>query len=226
MRGCHRDPCAPGEFRRRHRLRRTAGRRARRATASGAPIRSTACVRCSATRDGLGPMSSARPRSRSSQARMGSTRLPGKVLRPILGRPDAVVHRRAPEGGARPSRQSWVATSDQPGDESGCARFCREEAIITCFSRQRRRDVLDRFLSRGREGKAAIRCCASRVIAPLVDPGLIERLLAMYAFRAVGSLSRSATGAGAGVSRGRPVSGTASTPSVFRLRRASRRAWA
>ena len=57
------------------------------------------------------------------QARMGSTRLPGKVLKPILGRPMLwyIVQ-----------RIRWVpdvvevvvATSEQPGDEP-IRHFCR-----------------------------------------------------------------------------------------------------
>jgi len=75
------------------------------------------------------------------QARMGSTRLPGKVLKPILGQPMLwhIVQ-----------RVRWVpdlvevvvATSNGPGDEP-IRRFCREHGIALFAGSEN--DVLDRF---------------------------------------------------------------------------------
>ncbi len=106
---------------------------------------------------------------------MGSTRLPGKVLRPILGRPmlSYIVERlRAASGVA----SVVVATSDQPGDEAVRA-FCREESI-DCFSGSEL-DVLDRFYRAAVEagGDPLLRITGD---CPLVDPELVTRLLAMY----------------------------------------------
>src|SRR5215467_13655807 len=75
------------------------------------------------------------------QARMSSTRLPGKSLADICGRPMLwhVVRR------VRSSQlvgSVVVATSDQPADDA-IARFCEPENIA-CF-RGSESDVLDRF---------------------------------------------------------------------------------
>src|SRR5262249_37705754 len=106
---------------------------------------------------------------------MGSSRLPGKVLRPILGRPmlSFIVERlRAVPAIAL----VVVATSDLPRDEAVRA-FCEAESV-ECFSGSER-DVLDRFY------RAARREHADPVLrftgdCPLVDPELVTRLLAMY----------------------------------------------
>ena len=106
---------------------------------------------------------------------MGSTRLPGKVLRPILGRPmlSYIVERlRAVPGIA----SVVIATSDRPGDEPVRA-FCAAESIA-CFAGSET-DVLDRFY------RAAVREGGDPLLritgdCPLVDPELITRLLAMY----------------------------------------------
>src|SRR5438105_7289058 len=61
------------------------------------------------------------------QARMGSTRLPGKVLRPIAGRPLLwhVVHRLKR---CRSLDQIVIATSTNERDDA-IQSFCREEGI-------------------------------------------------------------------------------------------------
>jgi spore coat polysaccharide biosynthesis protein SpsF len=125
------------------------------------------------------------------QARMGSTRLPGKVLRPILGRPMLwhIVRRlRWVQGLAK----IVVATSDREGDEP-IRTFCREEEI-TCFAGSEN-DVLDRFY------QAALRCGGNPLIritgdCPFADPELIGQLMSLFTSGAYDHIGV-ATGAGA-----------------------------
>ena len=75
------------------------------------------------------------------QARMGSSRMPGKVLRPICGRPMLwhIVRRLR----CVPLlSEVVVATSDQIGDEP-IRVFCGENGIAVFAGSER--DVLDRF---------------------------------------------------------------------------------
>jgi spore coat polysaccharide biosynthesis protein SpsF len=125
------------------------------------------------------------------QARMGSSRLPGKVLRTLAGRPMLVriVERvRACPAVAR----VVVATSDQDVDRP-IRELCEHERI-DCFAGSEH-DVLDRFYRAARafQGDPLIRITAD---CPLVDPTLLAKLIAFYergGFDHVGV----ATGAGA-----------------------------
>lgn len=103
------------------------------------------------------------------QARMASSRLPGKVLMdiegvPMLGR----VYRRTRR--ARILENVIVATSTEPSDDS-IVDYCRL-AGIPCF-RGSHFDVLDRYHAAARETGADI---VIRITAdcPLMDPGLID----------------------------------------------------
>jgi spore coat polysaccharide biosynthesis protein SpsF len=107
------------------------------------------------------------------QARLGSTRLPGKVLMPLVGRPMLWhivdrLRRAVPNVG--------VATSDRDTDEPLRA-FCRE-ANIPVFAGDEN-DVLDRFYRAAQEfgGDPVLRITAD---CPFVDPELVGKLLAMY----------------------------------------------
>lgn len=75
------------------------------------------------------------------QARMSSSRLPGKVMQCVMGRPllSYMIERLKP---SRTIDQLMVATSDDPSD-SLIAEWCKTEKIA-CF-RGNLHDVLDRF---------------------------------------------------------------------------------
>lgn len=113
------------------------------------------------------------------QARMGSTRLPGKVLLPLLDRTvlDWVVYR------ARQSRlldTIVIATTTDPRDDA-LAEHCAQRGWA-CF-RGSEEDVLDRYY------QAATRHAAETVVritsdCPLIDPAVLDCLLAAYAARA------------------------------------------
>lgn len=109
------------------------------------------------------------------QARMGSTRLPGKVLKPVLGKPlleyqierlrrvknaDAVV----------------LATSTLPGDDA-LAEFAKR-AGVPCF-RGSESDVLSRYYHCAKETGADV-IVRSTADCPLIDPGLMETLIAEF----------------------------------------------
>ena len=109
------------------------------------------------------------------QARMGSTRLPGKVLKPILGRPMLwhIVQRLRWVPGVV---EVVVATSDQPSDEP-IRRFCHEHDIAVFAGSEN--DVLDRF------HQAAVQYAGDPLIrisgdCPFVDSEVAGRLLELY----------------------------------------------
>ncbi|HXJ01057.1 MAG TPA: NTP transferase domain-containing protein [Micropepsaceae bacterium] len=106
------------------------------------------------------------------QARMGSTRLPGKVLRPIAGKPLLwhVIHRlrRATSLDA-----IVIATSTNPHDDAICS-FCRDEGIE--FVRGPEDNVLARFALAAEASHADVILRVS-ADAPLLDAGFIDYLL-------------------------------------------------
>jgi spore coat polysaccharide biosynthesis protein SpsF len=106
------------------------------------------------------------------QARMGSTRLPGKVLMPAAGQPILwhVIHRVRQ---CRGIDVVVVATSDDASDDV-LEDFCRDEGVA-CV-RGPLLDVLERYRL------AACVTGATRLVrltsdAPLVDPGIVDYLL-------------------------------------------------
>ena len=109
------------------------------------------------------------------QARVSSTRLPGKVLKPILGEP---MLARQIERIARAERVDalTVATSDQASDD-GVAGLC-ERLGVDCY-RGSLDDVLDRFY------QAARRSGPSHVMrltgdCPLTDPAILDALVELH----------------------------------------------
>jgi spore coat polysaccharide biosynthesis protein SpsF (cytidylyltransferase family) len=107
------------------------------------------------------------------QARVSSSRLPGKVLKPILGRP-MLIHQLERVRRARSLDEIVVATSGDPSDDaidSLCA------SIGTRRFRGSLTDVLDRFY------QAALPYRPDLVVrllgdCPLADPELIDRVVA------------------------------------------------
>lgn len=106
------------------------------------------------------------------QARMGSTRLPGKVLAIIGDRPMLwhVVNR---VRRAQLIDETVVATSTERADDA-VAEFCAHHGI-ECF-RGSETDVLDRFCQAARRYGATV---IVRITAdcPLVDPDVIEKVI-------------------------------------------------
>jgi len=104
------------------------------------------------------------------QARMGSSRLPGKVLKDIGGQPmlfrEVLRARRAQTIG-----QVVVATTTEEGDEP-IAAFCISKGI-PCF-RGDPYDVLDRYYQAARvyDAHMVVRLTGD---CPVIDPGEIDR---------------------------------------------------
>ncbi len=106
------------------------------------------------------------------QARMSSTRLPGKVMAPVLGRPMLLRQIERVER-ARSFDRLLVATSSSPSDDV-IAGACGDEGI-ECF-RGSLHDVLDRFVQAARRyaPEHLVRLTAD---CPLADPEVIDRIV-------------------------------------------------
>ena len=107
------------------------------------------------------------------QARMSSSRLPGKVMAPVLGEP--MIGRQV-ERLRRAKRidRLVVATSSDPSDDP-LAAYC-ESLQLTVF-RGALDDVLERYraaLAPHPDAKAVVRLTAD---CPLTDPALIDRVI-------------------------------------------------
>lgn len=105
------------------------------------------------------------------QARMGSSRLRGKVLLDLAGEPMLVrvVNRLR----RAPADEVVIATTLNPADDA-IQELCRQRGI-SCF-RGSENDVLDRYYQAARRHGAEV---IVRVTSdcPLVDPGLTSRLI-------------------------------------------------
>lgn len=109
------------------------------------------------------------------QARMGSTRLPGKVLKPILNKPSlAHIIERAKH--SKNLSNIVVATSTLQQDDV-IADFCKDNKID--FFRGDERNVLKRFIDTAKHYniETIMRLTADN---PLVDPEIIDRAITLY----------------------------------------------
>lgn len=106
------------------------------------------------------------------QARMGSSRLPGKVLKPLAGRP-VLEHVVTRVMAARRIDAVVIATSELPGDEP-IADYCAARGW-TCV-RGSEGDVLSRYASATRASNADV---VARVTSdcPLFSPRILDDML-------------------------------------------------
>lgn len=109
------------------------------------------------------------------QARVGSTRLPGKVLRPILGRP--VLLRQI----ERIRRSQWhgtlvVATTSLPEDDT-IVQLCESEHIHVLAGHPT--DLLDRhwFVGSEYDAEAVVKIPSD---CPLIDPKVIDAVIRRF----------------------------------------------
>ena len=109
------------------------------------------------------------------QARMGSTRLPGKVLMKISGRP-VLTHIIERLKRAKLLKQIIIATTDQPIDRPIVKILKRMPVKIFRGSQD---DVLDRYYQAAKIYKLGtiVRITAD---CPLIDPQIIDQLLRYY----------------------------------------------
>lgn len=109
------------------------------------------------------------------QARMGSTRLPGKVLREINGRP-MLAYMLERVAAARRVHIVAVATTDLPEDDL-IEELCDKQGVFVYRGSQE--DVLDRYLQCARRLNLDV---VVRVTSdcPLIDPCIIDELVAVY----------------------------------------------
>lgn len=105
------------------------------------------------------------------QARMGSTRLPGKVMRPLCGHPVLEWVVRAVQA-APFDHTTWVATSVLEADDV-IANWC-DRNFVPCW-RGSETDVLDRFMGVAKMARADV---ILRITAdePFIDPQVIAQV--------------------------------------------------
>lgn len=109
------------------------------------------------------------------QARMGSTRLPGKVLKEIEGKPMLwhIVYRLTM---STLIKKIIVATSTHTKDDA-IAKFCKQERIP--YFRGSEDDCLERYYQAAKENMLDV---ITRITAdcPLIDPVVTDRVISAY----------------------------------------------
>lgn len=116
------------------------------------------------------------------QARMGSTRLPNKVMRPIMDQP--MLHyllERVKR--VKNAKSITVLTTQLPADD--LIAECAHHEKVGCF-RGSSENVLERFHQAAQQSKAIIRLTAD---CPLIDPELIDEMITYYLEERVDYLS-------------------------------------
>lgn len=109
------------------------------------------------------------------QARVSSTRLPGKVMKPVMGEPMLFRQIERVRRATRIDRLI-VATSTDPSDDP-IETMCRDKGVA-CY-RGSLDDVLDRFYQTAK-GFAPDHVVRLTGDCPLADPRLIDRLISFY----------------------------------------------
>lgn len=106
------------------------------------------------------------------QARLGSTRLPGKILMDLEGEP-VLVHVMNRLGQASALDELVLAIPDQKKDDP-LAAFCAERSW-PCF-RGSENDVLDRYYGAAREAQAdaVVRITSD---CPLIEPSIVDQVV-------------------------------------------------
>ncbi|MBI2610910.1 glycosyltransferase family protein [Candidatus Kaiserbacteria bacterium] len=114
------------------------------------------------------------------QARVGSTRLPGKVLKPILGKPMLLLQLERLKRSKKVD-MFVVATTNKPEDDPVVK--LAERAGVTVF-RGSESDVLDRYYKAAKEARADV---IVRVTGdcPLHDPAVIDLVIERFETRGV-----------------------------------------
>ncbi|MGQ0550117.1 MAG: cytidylyltransferase domain-containing protein, partial [Armatimonadota bacterium] len=107
------------------------------------------------------------------QARMGSTRLPGKVMLPLAGRP-VLAHVIERVRACSRVHEVIVATADGPADNV-IAELA--DTLSVRAHRGSEDDVLDRVYDASRGADVVVRVTAD---CPLFDPGLLEQMLVRF----------------------------------------------
>lgn len=114
------------------------------------------------------------------QARMNSSRFPGKVLEDIAGKP---MLERVVDRASRANRidRLLVATTDSPADDV-IEKLCIDRNWL--FYRGNENDVLDRYYQAAKREKAEtiVRITAD---CPIIDPGLIDETVCFFDTRQV-----------------------------------------
>ncbi|GEL78483.1 cytidylyltransferase domain-containing protein [Tenuibacillus multivorans] len=109
------------------------------------------------------------------QARMGSTRLPGKVLKPILSKP-LLEYQIERVKQSKLIDELVVATTTKPIDEE-IVHLCRQ---VNCHSfRGSEKDVLSRYYEAAQyyEADVVVRLTSD---CPLLDPEVIDQVIQQY----------------------------------------------
>jgi len=109
------------------------------------------------------------------QARKSSTRLPGKVLKPILGKP-MLEHQIERVKGCETIDRVVVVTSTSPDDQD-IVKLCKScQVDVFCGSLE---NVLDRFYQAARTfgPEHIVRLTGD---CPLIDPSVVDRMVRLY----------------------------------------------
>ena len=109
------------------------------------------------------------------QARMGSERLPGKVLKQVLGKP-LLGYQTERLSRVKLKKEIIVATTTGPEDQA-IVDFCEQNTLLSF--RGSEEDVLSRFYQAASISKAdmVVRLTAD---CPLIDPGIIDTVIDFY----------------------------------------------